>query len=149
MSEPLESDVNQFEVVGYVGHMRVSATPSGREVANLSVGTHRMVREPDSRRLVEKTEWHDVVAFDDLAARIRSSVDKGSRVRVTGYMRTKKWDDKKTGQVHFKHELVALDIEVKQRLTGSIASRAAGASGSEAAASPATTEVAGMKIRNL
>ena len=77
-----------------------------------------MVREPDSRRLVEKTEWHDVVAFDDLAARIRSSVDKGSRVRVTGYMRTKKWDDKKTGQVHFKHELVALDIEVKQRLTG-------------------------------
>jgi len=149
MSEPLEPDVNQFEVVGYVGHLRVSATPSGREVANISVGTHRMVREPESRRLVEKTEWHDVVAFDDVAGRIRSNVDKGSRVRVTGYMRTKKWDDRKTGQVHFKHELVALDVEVKLRLAESGASWAAGDTRSEASPSHATTEVAGMKLRNL
>jgi single-strand DNA-binding protein len=138
-----ETDVNQFELVGYVGRLRASATPGGREVANLSVGTHRMVREPETKRLVEKTEWHDVVAFDELALQVRTSVDKGTRVRVTGYMRTSKWADKKTGATHYKHELVAVTLEVPDR---------AGLAESPPAAAQMSAPVAealGMKIRSF
>ena len=123
MRDSHEADVNHFEILGYVGRLRAAATPSGRDVANMSVGTHRMVREPETKRLIEKTEWHDVVAFDEVAVQVRNSVDKGTRVRITGYMRTRSWVDKSSPTKHFKHELVALAVEVQVGERGKLPGR--------------------------
>ena len=109
------SDVNLFKILGFVGRVRAAATPTGREVANFCVATHRLVREPETQRLVEHTEWHDVVAFDDLAATVRNTIRTGTRVQVAGYMRTRRWTDRKKEITHFKHELVATDLEVTAR----------------------------------
>ena len=106
------ADINRFELLGFVGRLRAAATPSGREVANFSVATHRLMREPESRQLIERTEWHDVVAFDELAAQVRQSVQKGSRIRVSGYLRTRSWIDRRTQEKQFKRELVALELAV-------------------------------------
>jgi len=106
------ADINHFELLGFVGRIRAASTPSGREVANLSVATHHLVREPESRKLIEHTEWHDLVAFDEWAALVRQSVRKGTRVRAIGYMRTRSWIDRKTEKKQFKRELVVTELGV-------------------------------------
>jgi len=58
-------------------------------------------------------------------------------------MRTSKWTDKKAGATHYKHELVAVTLELRDR---------AGAAESPPAAAPIGAPVAealGMKIRSF
>lgn len=112
MDQSKRIDINRFELEGYVGRLRAASTPSGREVANLSVATHHLIREPENRQLVEHTEWHDVVAFDEWAALVRESIRKGTRVRAVGYMRTRSWVDRKSDSKQFKRELVVSELSV-------------------------------------
>ena len=109
-----EQDINRFELVGNVGYSRLTPTRSG-DVLAISLGTHRMTVDPVSNKSVERTDWHDVVAFGELATRIGESIHVGDRFYASGYMRTREWVDRLTGQKSYKHELVATVLEPRAR----------------------------------
>ena len=54
----------------------------------------------------ERTEWHRVIAFNNLAEIMTQYLKRGSKVFVSGELRTRKWQDK-TGSDHYTTEIVA------------------------------------------
>lgn len=109
------SDINSFRLVGNVGLMRPAVTPGGLELLNFSVATHYTVWDAGAGKRKEETEWHDVVAFAEIAARLRQQLTKGTRVEVSGYLRTRSWEDKANGVRHWRRELVAQEFRVLKR----------------------------------
>ena len=92
---PIKGTVNYIELIGWLGNdPEERFTPSGIAIANFSLGTKRFgARQEDGSWLYE-TDWIDVEAFDKLAEVVAANLQKGSRVRVTGSLRTESWQDR-------------------------------------------------------
>lgn len=110
-----DTDINSFRLVGNVGLLRPAATPRGLELLNFTVATHYTVFDPAAGKRKEETEWHDVVAFGETATRMQQCLMKGTRIEVTGYLRTRSWEDRSNGGKHWRRELVAQDFRVLKR----------------------------------
>ena len=72
--------------------MRYTATQTA--VANLSIATTESWKDKESGENRDKTEWHRVVFFGNLAEIAEKYLDKGSSVYVEGKIQTRKWQDK-------------------------------------------------------
>ncbi len=92
---PIKGTVNYVELIGWLGNdPEERFTPSGIAIANFSLGTKRFgARQEDGSWLYE-TDWIDVEAFDKLAEVVAANLQKGSRIRVTGSLRTESWQDR-------------------------------------------------------
>ena len=87
--------VNKVILVGNLGQkpeMRYTATQTA--VANLSIATTESWKDKESGENRDKTEWHRVVFFGNLAEIAERYLDKGSSVYVEGKIQTRKWQDK-------------------------------------------------------
>ena len=87
--------VNKVILVGNLGQkpeMRDTATQTA--VANLSIATTESWKDKESGENRDKTEWHRVVFFGNLAEIAEKYLDKGSSVYVEGKIQTRKWQDK-------------------------------------------------------
>ena len=87
--------VNKVILVGNLGQkpeMRYTATQTA--VANISIGTTESWKDKESGENRDKTEWHRVVFFGNLAEIAERYLDKGSSVYVEGKIQTRKWQDK-------------------------------------------------------
>ena len=82
-------------LVGNLGQkpeMRYTATQTA--VANLSIATTESWKDKESGENRDKTEWHRVVFFGNLAEIAEKYLDKGSSVYIEGKIQTRKWQDK-------------------------------------------------------
>ena len=87
--------VNKVILVGNLGQkpeMRYTATQTA--VANLSIATTESWKDKESGENRDKTEWHRVVLFGNLAEIAEKYLDKGSSVYIEGKIQTRKWQDK-------------------------------------------------------
>jgi single-strand DNA-binding protein len=87
--------VNKVILVGNLGQkpeMRYTATQTA--VANLSIATTESWKDKESGENRDKTEWHRVVFFGNLAEIAEKYLDKGSSVYVEGKIQTRKLQDK-------------------------------------------------------
>jgi len=110
-----ERDINSFRLVGNVGLLRPATTPGGLELLTFTVATHYAAWDSHAGKCKEETEWHDVVAFSEVATSLQQHLSKGTRVEVTGYLRTRTWEDRGSGEKHYRRELVAQDFRVIKR----------------------------------
>jgi len=60
----------------------------------------------------DKTEWHNLVAFQRTAEIIRDYVKKGSKLYVEGKIQTRSWDDKNSGEKKYRTEIVVNDLSL-------------------------------------
>lgn len=99
MSAQVKGTVNRVELIGWLGSdpsQRLLAT--GVSVCDFDVATKRMgARSEQGERSVE-TEWTTIETWETLGDLCQERLHKGSRVRVTGMLRTRTWEDKETGQ---------------------------------------------------
>ena len=87
--------VNKVILVGNLGQkpeMRYTATQTA--VANISIATTESWKDKESGENRDKTEWHRVVFFGNLAEIAEKYLDKGSSVYIEGKIQTRKWQDK-------------------------------------------------------
>ena len=87
--------VNKVILVGNLGQkpeMRYTATQTA--VANISIATTESWKDKESGENRDKTEWHRVVFFGNLAEIAERYLDKGSSVYVEVKIQTRKWQDK-------------------------------------------------------
>lgn len=93
--KPIKGTVNYVELIGWLGNEPEQRyTPSGVAIAEFSVATKRVGGRNEDGSWSYETDWIDVVAWDQLAETVATSLRKGSRVRVTGSLRVDSWEDR-------------------------------------------------------
>ncbi len=97
---------NKVILVGHVGAKpEIRYTNSGAAVANVNLATNEVWTDNDGNRQ-ERTDWHRVVAWRQLAELCEQYVDKGSLIYIEGKLQTRNWEDK-NGQKRYTTEVVA------------------------------------------
>jgi single-strand DNA-binding protein len=87
--------VNKVILVGNLGQKpEIRYTATQTPVANLSIATTESWKDKESGENRDKTEWHRVVFFGNLAEIAEKYLDKGSSVYIEGKIQTRKWQDK-------------------------------------------------------
>jgi single-strand DNA-binding protein len=106
----MAKSVNKVILIGNVGKdPELRSTPSGTAVAKFSLATNERFKDK-SGEWQERTEWHNVVAWQRLAEIASEYLKKGSKVYIEGRLQTHSWDDKTTNQKKYMTEVVANDL---------------------------------------
>src|SRR5690554_7979802 len=103
----MSGSVNKVILVGNLGaDPEIRRLNSGDPVVNLRIATSETWRDKQSGERREKTEWHNVVIFNDnLAKVVEQYLKKGSKVYLEGQLQTRKWQDQQ-GQDRYTTEVV-------------------------------------------
>lgn len=105
--------INKVILVGNLGNEpEVSALPSGGAVTTISIATSESWKDKNTGQQQERTEWHRVVFFNRLAEIAGEYLHKGSKVYVEGSLRTRKWQDKQSGQDRYTTEIVGAEMQM-------------------------------------
>jgi single-strand DNA-binding protein len=106
----MSRSVNKVILIGHLGKdPEVKFTPSGMPVAKFSIATSDRHKDKDGN-WQERTEWHNLVAFQRTAEIIGEYCKKGSQIFVEGKLSTSSWDDKETGQKKYKTEVIINEL---------------------------------------
>lgn len=104
--------VNKVILVGNVGKdPEIRATQGGMSIASFALATTDRTKGQDGQ-WTDKTEWHNLVAFQRTAEIVRDYVKKGSQIYVEGKIQTRSWDDKESGQKKYKTEILVNDLQL-------------------------------------
>ncbi len=102
----MAGSVNKVILIGNLGRdPEVRTMQNGNKVANLNLATSESWRDKATGERKEKTEWHRVVIFGNLAEIAEKYLKKGSKVYVCGSLQTRKWTDQ-SGQEKYTTEVV-------------------------------------------
>ncbi|HXE90114.1 MAG TPA: single-stranded DNA-binding protein [Terriglobales bacterium] len=102
--------VNKAILLGNLGRdPEVKYTPNGTAVARFTVATNERYKDK-SGQWQDRTEWHNVVAWQRMAEIAGEYLKKGRSVYIEGRIQTRSWDDKQTGQKKYMTEIVASDL---------------------------------------
>ncbi len=86
--------LNKVMLIGNLGRdPEVRFTPDGSPVASFSIATSETWTDKSGTRQ-ERTEWHNIVAWNKLADLAKRYLAKGRPVYVEGRIRTREWDDR-------------------------------------------------------
>lgn len=97
--------VNKVILVGNLGaDPELRYTPAGKAVCNLRVATQETWKDKSGTKQ-EKTEWHRVTVWGDLAENCAKYLAKGRSVYVEGKLQTRSYD--KDGHKHYATDVVA------------------------------------------
>jgi len=104
--------VNKVILVGYLGKDPESRfMPNGDAVANVSLATSKSWKDKNGAKQ-ERTEWHHLIFFRQLAEIAGKYLRKGSLIYVEGEIQTRKWQDKETGQDRYMTEILVNEMKM-------------------------------------
>ena len=107
------ASVNKVIIVGNLGRdPEVRYSPDGAAICNVSIATTSAWKDRNSGERREETEWHRVVFYNRLAEIAGEYLRKGRPVYVEGRLKTRKWQDKDTGQDRYATEIVADQMQM-------------------------------------
>ncbi|EKF18397.1 single-stranded DNA-binding protein [Nitratireductor pacificus] len=103
----MAGSVNKVILVGNLGaDPEIRRLNSGDPVVNMRIATSETWRDKASGERKEKTEWHNVVIFNDNLAKVAEQyLKKGAKVYIEGQLQTRKWTDQ-SGQDRYTTEVV-------------------------------------------
>jgi single-strand DNA-binding protein len=103
----MAGSINKVILVGNLGKdPEVRRLNSGDSVVNFTLATSESWRDKTSGERKEKTEWHNIVIFNENLAKVAEQYcKKGMKVYVEGQIQTRKWQDKE-GQDRYTTEIV-------------------------------------------
>jgi single-strand DNA-binding protein len=106
----MPKSVNKVILVGNVGKdPEVKYTPSGVALAKFSLATNERFKDK-SGEWQDRTEWHNVLAWERLAEIVGEYVHKGAKLYIEGRLQTSSWKDRQRGEKKYRPEIVARDI---------------------------------------
>ena len=111
------SSYQQVTILGNVGRdPEVKYSADGKAIVNLSVATSRKWKSQDGEKH-EETEWHRITFFGRSAEVVGEFIRKGNRFFCTGYLKTRKWQDK-DGNDRYTTEIIGEQFQLLDRNDG-------------------------------
>ena len=104
--------VNKVFLLGNVGKdPEIRTTAGGMTVATFSLATADRAKDAQGN-WADKTEWHNLVAFQRTAEIVRDYVKKGSQIFIEGKIQTRSWDDKETNVKKYRTEILVNELSL-------------------------------------
>jgi len=101
--------LNRVQLIGRLGkNPEVRYTSNGSAVANFSIATGETWTGKDGQKN-EKTEWHNIVAWNKLGEICGEYLTKGKQVFIEGRLTTRSWEDR-DGNKRYTTEIVASNM---------------------------------------
>lgn len=101
--------INKVILVGNLGQdPELRYTGSGTAVCNMRLATNESYKDAEGN-MVDKTEWHSIVAWSRLAEICDQYLKKGSQVYFEGSLQTRSYDDK-DGNTRYVTEIKAREM---------------------------------------
>lgn len=115
------SNGNTVSVIGnVVREPELRFTNQGMASANFSVAVNRRWLNPQSQEWEESASFFDVVCWRELAENVSESLERGSRVIVTGRLEQRTWETAE-GEKRSRINIVADEVGLSLRwATGSV-----------------------------
>ena len=111
--------VNKVFLLGRLGKdPEMRATTGGMTIASFTLATSDRQKDPQGN-WQDKTEWHNLVAFQRTAEIVRDYCKKGSQIFVEGKIQTRSWDDKESGQKKYRTEILVNELSLLDSKSGS------------------------------
>jgi single-strand DNA-binding protein len=109
------SSVNKVILIGNVGaDPEVRYLDRGAAIANFNLATtERGYVMQNGTQVPDRTEWHRIVLFRNLAEWSERYLKKGMKIYVEGKLQTRRWE--KEGQMRQVTEIVAENIQILYR----------------------------------
>ena len=109
------SSVNKAILIGNVGQdPEVRYLERGVAVATFPLATtERGYVMQNGTQVPDKTEWHNIVLWRNLAEWAQQNLKKSMKVYVEGKLKTRSWE--KDGQIRRKTEIIAENIQILHR----------------------------------
>ena len=106
----MTKSVNKVILIGNLGKdPEIKYTPSGVPVAKFSLATNERYKDK-AGEWQDRTEWHNIVAWQRLAEIVGEYVKKGSKIYIEGRLQTSSWEDKQSGEKKYRTEIIANDL---------------------------------------
>jgi len=100
---------NKVQLIGNLGqNPEIRTFDNGKAVARFSLATKDSYRDSSGKKVTE-TQWHNLVAWGNLAKIVEKFLIKGSEVAVEGKLTHRAYDDK-DGKKKYFTEVVMTDM---------------------------------------
>lgn len=105
--------MNKVMLIGNVGvEPEVRYVDAGVAVASIRLATtERGYRLPNGTDVPDRTEWHNIVLWRQLAETVEKYVHKGDKLYIEGKLHTRSYDDR-SGQKRYVVEIWADAMEM-------------------------------------
>jgi len=101
--------VNKVILIGNLGQEpELRYTGSGTAVCNMRLATNESYTDREGNE-VDRTEWHNVVAWGRLGEVCNEYLEKGSQVYFEGSLQTRSWEDR-DGNTRYTTEIKAQEM---------------------------------------
>ena len=102
---------NKIILVGRLGaDPELRYLPDGAAVVNMRMATDEIWKNKEGEK-VQKTEWHRIVAFRNLADICANYLKKGRLILIEGRVQTRKWTDSQNID-RYTTEVVATNMKM-------------------------------------
>ena len=106
----MSRSVNKVILIGNLGKdPEVKYTPSGTAYAKFSLATNERYKDKTGN-WQDRTEWHNIVAWQRTAEIAGEYLKKGRTVYIEGRIQTRSWDDQQSGQKKYMTEIIANNL---------------------------------------
>lgn len=103
----VNGSVNRAQAIGNITRdPEIRTTTSGKHVMSFGVATNERWKDKASGETKERSEFHNIVAWAELAQEVQKFIKKGNRVYVSGRVQTRSWETQ-TGQKRTTTEIIA------------------------------------------
>jgi single-strand DNA-binding protein len=142
----MAKSVNKVILVGRLGRdPELKYTASGTPFCRFSMATDDSWNDKGTGERQERTEWHNIVAWDRLAEICNQYLTKGKLVYIEGSLQTREWDDqegnkKKTTEIRAR-DMVMLGSSGEGAGGGQRRAASAEASAGSSSASSGTSTI--------
>jgi single-strand DNA-binding protein len=100
---------NKVQLIGNLGqNPEIRTFDNGKAVARFSLATTDSYRDATGKKITE-TQWHNLVAWGNLAKTVEKFLIKGSEVAVEGKLTHRAYDDK-DGKKRYFTEVVMTEM---------------------------------------
>lgn len=112
----MSKDLNLCQFIGRLGKdPETRMMPNGTAVVNIALAVGDDYKDKAGNR-VEQTEWVRIVVFGKLGGIVTAYCVKGSRIYISGKMKTRSWE--KDGVKQYSTEIVASEIQLLDSKAG-------------------------------
>ena len=85
---------NKVQLIGNLGTTpEIITLDDGKRIAKFSLATNETYKDSSGQKVTD-TQWHNIIAWNNIASIVQQFLQKGSELIIEGRLRSRSFDDK-------------------------------------------------------